>query len=115
MPKYTVYLDDQADREIRAVAKSTGNSFNEVIRKRIQSSTSNLRFEILEDKLDALFALFELIVGDIGYIAGATRAGTKNLEVASKEGGYYEAQFRRTVAAVKRIFERNREQERGTL
>lgn len=104
MPKYTVYLDDAQDREVRAAANATGSTFTEVIRKRLQASSTNQKIKRVEDKLDALFGLFELVIGDVGYVAGATRAGTKNHEAATKEGAYFEAQFRRSAAAAKRVF-----------
>ena len=113
MPKYTVYLDDALDRDIRCIAQAHGSSLTETIRRRIQSHSAETKLQVLEDKVDAVFAILELVIGDIGYMAGATRAGTKNVESALKEGGFYETQFRRAVSTLKRVFERSETTERG--
>lgn len=113
MSKFTIYLSDRLERDIRAASRESGFSMTEVLRKRIQASYMEQNIERIEDKIDAIFALMELILGDVGYIAGATRAGTKNHEAASKEGAYYEAQFRRNAATARRIFSTNHKSEMG--
>ena len=113
MPKYTVYLNRDLDEEIRSVASKQGQHLTEVLRRRIQSHASQDKLDVLGEKIDAVFSLLELVIGDLGYIAGATRAGTKNVDSALKEGGFYENRFKSVASTLKRVFERTQSKERN--
>ncbi len=113
MPKRTVYLDDALDTEVQNTARATGRNFAEIIRRRVREGSREDKFDALNSKTEAIFSLLEFVAGEIGFIAGATRSGTKTVESALKEGGYYEHHFRTTAKAFRRSFERLQNPEEG--
>jgi hypothetical protein len=58
----------------------------------------------MSQKIDAIFALLDAIVGDLGFVVGATRAGCKTSEKHAREGEFYDTSFRRIANVLRPIF-----------
>lgn len=118
MGKQSIYLNDQYEDEVRDLAMKEGCSISEIIRRSVESNLKNKRHDEsikklerklnnVEDKVDALFSLFDLLSGEIAYISGATRASTKSIDDICQEATRFENSVRRMVTALRKNFERN--------
>ena len=76
MATYSVYLKQEAELELVSSAKKLGISPIDLIRNRITHGAETNQTKAANRKLDALFSLMETLTREIGYTAGATRAGT---------------------------------------
>lgn len=107
MAKQTIYLKDEIEDKIREVSNNEGRPISEIIRRRIEASFKQEELvNRLEKKIDAIFSMFELLSCELGYIAGATRASTKNMEGIRHEGEKFENIVRHTTSILKKGFER---------
>ena len=113
MPKHSVYLEDDLDHEIRVHAKQLGVSISEVLRHRIRTGSHASRSGIMEIKIDAIFRILDSIVGDLGYVVGATRAGSRNIQQLTSEAELYQGSFRRITDSFASIFRRTNETNGG--
>jgi hypothetical protein len=105
MAKYTVYLEDDVDDEIRLQAKHLGMSLAEVIRQRVRGGSHASQIAVLEKKVDSVFALLNYIIADLGYVVGATRAGSRNIQQLTVEAEFYQGNFRRIADSLIEIFQ----------
>lgn len=117
MGKHTIYINEKLESEIRDVANKIGCSLTDVVRKRLDTSSTKFQSEIrlkkMEDKIDAIYSLLDLLAGEVGYIAGATRASTKSIEHIKIEGATFENHVRRTASALRKNFEAQEPIEEG--
>ena len=64
MHRHTIYISDELESEIQAVARKEGWRINDVIRRRLEIASSNLQYQqkviSLEKKVDAIYALLNL-------------------------------------------------------
>lgn len=111
MGKHTIYINEKLENEIRDVANKIGCSLTDVVRKRLETSSEKLQAEVrlknMEEKIDAIFSLFDLLSGEIAYISGATRASTKSIDDICEEATRFENAVRRTAVALRKNFERD--------
>lgn len=114
MKRYTVYLNEQLDGELRDISEREGTSLNELLRRRLETSLrasrSEIRIKTLEGKVDAIYAVLDLMAGELGYVAGATRASTKNHEQIRNEGVLLESHIKRITTVLSKSFERDEEE-----
>lgn len=111
MHRHTIYISDELELEIQAVARKEGWRISDVIRRRLELASSNLQYQQkvirLEKKIDAIYALLHLQAGDFGYMSGSTRISTKSIEHIKKEGTNRESYMRRVASELKAIFEQS--------
>ncbi len=112
MVRQSLYIDRDLNDEIRLIARTHGLTMNDVIRKRLRQPKSDAALQEVNKKIDSIFALLDFIVGDLGFVVGATRAGCKTSEKHAREGEFYEANFKRIAGALKPIFETKTAQEK---
>jgi len=109
MGKHTIYLNQKLEDEIRDLATKEGWSLTDIIRKRLENASRQDRYhqkvESLENKVDAIYALLDLLAGEIGYTAGATRASTRTYGDIVREGLLSESYLKSTASALKKNFE----------
>jgi hypothetical protein len=105
MARHTIYIDDTFDAEIREAAQRLNVSISEMLKRRISEASTETRILFVEQKLDAMFALLDFIVSDLGYVVGATRAGSKSNEKLFREGQIYEESFRRMSTSLRGIYQ----------
>ena len=105
LAKQTIYLKNELEDRIRAISSREGKPISEVIRQRLESSfEQESLIERLENKVDAIFATLHLLAGDIGYVAGATRASTKSYENIFGEGSNQEQTILNTLNVLSKQF-----------
>jgi len=84
MSKQSIYLDDYFETKIRNIAQKEGRSISEVIRKRVEMSFEYERKKIsvqnLENQINAVYAVLEILAGEVAYVSGATVESTKSHE-----------------------------------
>lgn len=108
MGKQSIYLNDKIEDEIRAIAQKEKRAVSDVICTILAQSFETERqtedLKKIEDKIEAIYMLVDLIVSEIGYVIGATRASTKSIETISREGEAYVSYLQRISAALKMNF-----------
>lgn len=97
MATYSVYLKHDADSELVSSAKKLGISPLDLIRKRIAQGTETNQIKAANRKLDGLFFIMEILMREIGFTAGATRAGSVSNEKLWSGGSEREKQTTDTV------------------
>jgi hypothetical protein len=105
MARHSIYIDDSLDADIRQASQRLNLSISEVIKRRICKTSTETRILFVEQKLDAVFALLDFVIADLGYVVGATRAGSKANEKLFREGQIYEESFRRMSTSLRAAYQ----------
>lgn len=113
MIKHTIYLQIAHYEELTRTAKRLGIGLNDVIRNRLNQDSSSAEIQKIAPKIDSIFALLDYIAGDLGFVVGATRAGCRSSEKHTREGEFYEANYKRIAGSMKPLFELKETQERS--
>jgi hypothetical protein len=112
MVRQSLYIDKDLNNELRIIARAHGLTINDVIRRRLRQQKSDAPLREIEKKIDAVFTLLNFIVGDLGFVVGATRAGCKTSEKHAREGEFYETNFKTLGNSLKANIDTNQTNEK---
>jgi hypothetical protein len=107
MVRQALYLDAEIYEELKATARMTGMTVNDVIRGRLRAYKSEGDIRRVSKKLNALFELVSFAYPNLGYMAGATLAGCKEAENCNRTGTLLEGNYRRVAESMRTVFEEN--------
>lgn len=90
MSKQSIYLDDHFEEKIRAIAHRECRSISDVIRKRVEWSFKYERKELslkkLENQMHTLYAIIEVLAGEIAFVSGVAKENIKSNKDVVKVG-----------------------------
>lgn len=106
MTSFTVYLPAKETEELKRSAQKKGITPGRLLRLRLKSVVRSEQHMRLETRMEALFLLLEIVLPEIGYIAGANRAASANLSSAVQRGQEIESMLKKFTAHIRAQVER---------
>jgi hypothetical protein len=104
MGKFTLYLKENDEEQLLKLARHSGQTPTEFLRKMAIAWLSENKQNQIIEKLDAIFDLLSLTAEENSFTGGATRAAVKNNENVTREGLLFESNMRRTILSIRASF-----------
>lgn len=101
MASFTVYLPGKESDELKRSASKRGISPGRLLRLRLKAVVKTEQHMRLEARLEAILQLLELMLPEIGYSSGASRAASANMSSAVQRGNEIENSFKKTGAQIR--------------
>ena len=109
MAKHRIYIREDIEALLEKEARRRGMSPKDLLRIRVEAMSTESQISQLREEIEhchralmGAFQLLEALSGEVGFLAGTTRAGTKKHEDLTREGVLLETHFKRLAGGIRR-------------
>ena len=109
MASHRIYIREDIETLLQKDARRRGVTPRDLIRMRVEAMSAAFEIERLREEIahcqrtaTGNFQMLESLSGELGFLAGATRANIKDKEVLNREGVLLETHFKRLAASIKK-------------
>jgi hypothetical protein len=106
MATYSVYLKHDAESELISSAKKLGISPIDPVRNRITQGATANQTKAANRKMNAIIQLIEMMIPELAYTAGASRAASAGMTSAVNKGNSLEEGHKKAAELIRARLER---------